>query len=143
MGPTNKIIVRSHNQTQILWFTQNMETTTKTNWFNISTPTYGVCFLESGFQTFLCLFAFRKVGQRKTLSGQRKTLSSQRKTWLGFQKSVYFGRKTLSGSCEKFRNVILFVDYIKFGPQTFDCYIYIYIYIYIFCFEYLFFNFIP
>jgi len=38
--------------------------------------------------------------------------------------SVYFGRKTLSGSCEKFRNVILFVDYIKFGPQTFDCYIY-------------------
>jgi len=36
----------------------------------------------------------------------------------------YFGRKTLSGSCEKFRNVILFVDYIKFDPQTFDCYIY-------------------
>jgi hypothetical protein len=30
-----------------------------------------------------------------------------------------FGRKTLSGSCEKFRNVILFADYIKFGPQTF------------------------
>jgi hypothetical protein len=47
-----------------------------------------------------------------------------------------FGRKTLSGSCEKFRNVILFIDYIKFGPQTFNCYIYIY------CFEYLFFNFI-
>ena len=30
----------------------------------------------------------------------------------------------------------LFTDYIKFDPQTFDCYIYI------FCFEYLFFNFI-
>jgi len=44
----------------------------------------------------------------------------------------YFGRKTLSRSCEKIRNVILFVDYIKFGPQTFDCYIYIYIYIYLF-----------
>ena len=41
------------------------------------------------------------------------------------------GQKTLSGNCEKFRNVILFVDYIKFGSQTFDCYIYIYIYIYI------------
>jgi len=27
-----------------------------------------------------------------------------------------FGRKTLSGSCEKIRNVILFADYIKFGP---------------------------
>jgi hypothetical protein len=36
-----------------------------------------------------------------------------------------FGRKTLSGNYEKFRNVILFADYIKFGPQTFDCYIYI------------------
>jgi hypothetical protein len=38
--------------------------------------------------------------------------------------SFYFGRKTLSGSCEK----------IRFGPQTFDCYIYI---------EYLLFYFIP
>jgi len=46
-----------------------------------------------------------------------------------------FGQKTLSGSCEKFRNVILFANYIKFGPQTFDCYIY-------FVLKYLFFNFI-
>jgi len=38
--------------------------------------------------------------------------------------SFYFGWKTLSGSCEKFRNIILFADYIKFGPQTLDCYIY-------------------
>jgi len=53
-----------------------------------------VCFLESGFwkitfQTFLCLFAIRKVGQWKTLS-------SQRKIWLGFQESVFsknLGRK--------------------------------------------------
>jgi len=36
-------------------------------------------FRETTFQTFLCLFVIRKVGQRKTLSGQRKTLSSQRK----------------------------------------------------------------
>jgi len=41
-----------------------------------------------------------------------------------------FGRKTLSGSCEKFRNVILFADYIKFDPQTFDCYIYFVLNIY-------------
>jgi hypothetical protein len=34
--------------------------------------------------------------------------------------SFYFERKTLSGSCEKFKNIILFADYIKFGPQTFD-----------------------
>jgi len=38
--------------------------------------------------------------------------------------SFYFERKTLSRSCEKFRNIILFVDYIKFDPQTFECYIY-------------------
>ena len=44
--------------------------------------------------------------------------------------SFYFGWKTLSGSCEKFRNVILFADYIKFGPQTFDCYIYFVLNIY-------------
>ena len=42
--------------------------------------------------------------------------------------SFYFGRKTLSESCEKFKNIILFVDYIKIGPQTFDYHIYIYIY---------------
>jgi hypothetical protein len=33
--------------------------------------------------------------------------------------SFYFGWKTLSRSCEKFRNVILFADYIKFGPHFF------------------------
>jgi len=36
-----------------------------------------VCFPESGFrettfQTFICLFTIRKVGQRKTLFSQRK-----------------------------------------------------------------------
>jgi len=53
-----------------------------------------ICFLKSSFwkitfQTFLCLFAIRKVGEWKTLSGQRKTLFSQIKIWLGFQKSVF------------------------------------------------------
>jgi hypothetical protein len=38
--------------------------------------------------------------------------------------SFYFGGEIFSRSCEKFRNVILFAEYIKFGPQTFDCYIY-------------------
>jgi hypothetical protein len=36
-----------------------------------------VVFQKITFQTFMCLFAIRKVGQRKTLS-------SQRKIWLGF-----------------------------------------------------------
>jgi len=153
-----------------------------------------VCFLESNFQettfqTFLCLFAIRKGGQRKTLPGQRKTLSgkrktlfSQRKIWLGFQKSVFpfncvcfsesdfrentfqtfmclFAirkvdqRKTLSSQRKiwlgfqesvflenlgekHFPEVVknlemsLFADYIKFDPQTFDCYIYFVLNIY-------------
>jgi hypothetical protein len=87
------------------------------------------------------LFVIRKVGKRKTLS-------SQRKLWLGFQKNWFlgkcfpekFGRKTLSGSCEKFKNIILFTDYIKFGPQTFDCYIYLF-WIFFFQFHLLKFNF--
>jgi len=68
-------------------------------------------FLETFFQTFLCLFVIIKVGQEKF--------------GLVFSKvfSFYSERKTLFESCEKFRNVILFADYIKFGPQTFDCYI--------------------
>jgi hypothetical protein len=77
---------------------------------------YCVCFPESGFQeiifqTFLCLFAVRKVSQRKTLF-------SQRKIWLGFQESVFL--KNLGG--KHFPEVVkklemsLFADYIKFDP---------------------------
>ena len=82
-----------------------------------------VCFPESGFrettfQTFLCLFAIRKVGQLKTLS-------SQRKIWLGFQESVFL--ENLGGKyfpkVMKNLEMSLFADYIKFDPQTFDCYI--------------------
>ena len=53
-----------------------------------------ISFRETMFQTFLCLFAIKKVGQRKTLSGQQKTLSIQRKT-LSIQ------RKTLSCQSER------------------------------------------
>jgi len=82
-----------------------------------------VCFPESGFpettfQTFLCLFAIRKVGQRKTFS-------SQRKIWLGFQESVFLenlGRKHFP-EVAKNLEMSLFADYIKFDPQTFDCYL--------------------
>jgi hypothetical protein len=31
--------------------------------------------------------------------------------------SFYFGRKTLFRSCEKFQNIILFTDYVKFDPH--------------------------
>jgi hypothetical protein len=40
--------------------------------------------------------------------------------------SFCFWWKILFGSCEKFKNVILFANYIKFGPKTFDCYIYLF-----------------
>jgi len=66
----------------------------------------------------MCLFAIRKVGKRKILS-------SQRKIWLGFQESVF--RENLGG--KHFPKVVknlemsIFADYIKFDPQTFDCYI--------------------
>ena len=88
------------------------------------------CFLTKA------VFVFRKVVSGKPLSklscvclplevGQRKTLSSQRKIWLGFQESVFL--KNLGG--KHFPEVVknlemsLFADYIKFDPQTFDCYI--------------------
>jgi hypothetical protein len=45
-------------------------------------------FRETTFQTFICLFAIRKAGQRKTLS-------SKKKIWLGFQKNVFL--KNLDG----------------------------------------------
>jgi hypothetical protein len=34
--------------------------------------------------------------------------------------SFYFKQKILFRNCEKIKNIILFADYIKFGPQTFD-----------------------
>jgi hypothetical protein len=78
----------------------------------------GKWFREITFQTFLCLFAIRKVGQRKTLS-------SQMKIWLDFQESVFL--QNLSGKhfpeVVKNLEISLFADYIKFDLQTFDCYI--------------------
>jgi hypothetical protein len=64
------------------------------------------------------LFAIRKVGQWKTLS-------SQRKIWLGLQESVFLenlGGKYFPEVVKKLE-MSLFADYIKFDPQTFDCYI--------------------
>ena len=51
-------------------------------------------------------------------------------------KKNIFRPKIFLRSCEKIKNISLFINYIKFGPQSFDCYIYIYI----FQFNYLKFN---
>jgi len=95
-------------------------------WFGLQESVFSfgcVCFPESGFrkttfQTFLCLFAIRKVGQLKTLS-------SQRKIWLGFQESVFLENLGGKHFSEVVKNLemSLVADYIKFDPQTFDCYI--------------------
>jgi len=77
------------------------------------------------------LFVIRKVGQLKTLFNQQKTLSNQRKyfsvkrkIWFGFQKNVFsFGCVYFSKSDFLNLKMSIFADYIKFDPQTFDCYI--------------------
>jgi hypothetical protein len=103
------------------------------------------------------VFVFWKVVSGKSLSKlpcvclsleklvNGKHFPVKEKFGLVFRKvfSFYFGLKILSGSCEKFRNVIFFADYIKFGPRTFDCYfIYILFWIFVFQFYPLEFNYI-
>jgi len=83
-----------------------------------------ISYLEIIFQTFRFLFTIRKVDQQKIFSNKKKISLIYMKVF-----SFYFGRKTLSRSCEKFKNILLFVDYIKFDIQFF--------YYYIFCFEFL------
>jgi hypothetical protein len=69
----------------------------------------------------MCLFVIKKKW-----STENTFLSKYNMVWFP-EKCFFFWKKTLYRNCEKFRNVVLFADYIKFGPQTFDCYIYIYI----------------
>jgi len=89
------------------------------------------------FQILLYLFIIKKLINIKYSTVNKKYFSIKEKFGLVFRKtfSFYFKRKTLSEIFKKFRNVILFADYIKFGPQIF-------LFLYKFCFEYLFFNFI-
>ena len=93
--------------------------------------------MESGlreitFQTFLCLFAIRKFGQRKTLS-------SQKKIWLGFQESVFL--ENLGG--KHFPEVVknLEISYYLLIISNLILKILIAIYIFIFQFHLLKFNF--
>jgi len=99
---------------------------------------------EKLFFKFFCVyFPLKKLLNEKHFPVNGKHFPVKRKFDLVFRKvfSFYFGRKTLSGSCEKFINIILLTDYIKFDPQTFDCYIYILFWIFFFQFHPLEFNF--
>jgi uncharacterized protein YpbB len=91
-----------------------------------------VFFKKLVFKFFNVYLLLEKLVNEKYFSVNEKYFSVNEKFGLVFRKvfSFYFGRKTLSGSCEKFRNVILFANYIKFGPQTFDYYIYFVLNIY-------------
>jgi hypothetical protein len=75
--------------------------------------------MENDFSNFFCIcLLLKKLVNRKYFSVNRKYFSAKEKFGLVFRKvySFYFGRKTLSGSYEKFKNIILFANYIKFDP---------------------------
>jgi len=81
------------------------------------------------FKFYYVYLLLEKLINKKYFSVNEKYFPVKEKFSLVSRKVFffYFERKTLFESCKKFRNVILFADYIKFNPQTFDCYIYIYI----------------
>ena len=82
-------------------------------------------FRKITFQTFLCLFASRKVGKWKTLS-------SKRKIWLGFQGSVFL--KNLRGKHfqEVVKNLEMSYYLLSISNSVLKLLIAIYIYIYIY-----------
>ena len=93
--------------------------------------------------SYVCL-PLEKLVNEKHFPVNRKYFPVKEKFDLVSRKvlSFYFGQKTLSGRCEKFRNVILFVDYIKFGLKLLIViYIYILFWIFVFQFHPLEFNF--
>jgi len=61
----------------------------------------------------LYLFIIRKINQEKNFLIKEKFSLIFKKVF-----SFYFGWKIFSS--EKFKNIILFADYIKFGSQTFN-----------------------
>jgi len=85
-----------------------------------------VIFRKLIFKFFYVCLLLEKLVNKKYFLVNKKHFSVKEKFGLVFRKvfSFYFERKTLSENYEKFRNVILFADYIKFDPQTFNCYIY-------------------
>jgi len=62
----------------------------------------------------MCLFVIEKINQRKHFSIKEKFCLVFRKVFF-----FYFERKVLFRSCEIFRNIMLFVDYIKYWSLNF------------------------
>ena len=84
----------------------------------------------------VCL-SLGKLVNEKYFPVNGKHFLVKEKFYLVYKKvfSFYFGRKILFRSYEKKKKYNVFADYIKFDPQTFNCYI--------FCFESFFFQFLP
>jgi len=78
----------------------------------------------------VCLL-LKKLVNRKHFPVKEKFGLISRKVFF-----FYFGRKTLPGSCEKFKNVILFCWLYQIWSSNFWL-------LYIFCCEYFFFQFLP
>jgi hypothetical protein len=74
--------------------------------------------LKKKNSNFFCIYlSLKNLINEKHFPVNRKHFPVKEKFSLVSRKvfSFYFRRKTLSESCEKIRNVILFDDYIKFG----------------------------
>jgi hypothetical protein len=92
-------------------------------WVEISILLGPICFMKSDFlKIFMYLFTFRKTDQWIIFF-------SKRKFGLVFRKVFFFlfWAENTFQKLWKIQNILLFVDYIKFHHQSFDCYI--------FCFE--------
>jgi len=75
---------------------------------------------EKLFFKFFCVYlSLKKLVNRKHFPIKEKFGLVSRKVFF-----FLFWTENISGSFEKFKNIILFAYYIKFGPQTFHCYIY-------------------
>jgi hypothetical protein len=71
-------------------------------------------FRKSLFKLLCIYLLLEKLINKKHFPVNEKYFPVKGKFGLIFRKvfSFYFERKTLSGSCEKFKNIILFADYI-------------------------------
>jgi len=86
---------------------------------------YKVIFKKLFFKLFYICLSLEKLVNEKHFSIKEKFGLVFRKvfSWKIWAENTF-------RSCEKFRNIILFTDYIKFGPQTFDFYMYFVLNIY-------------
>ena len=81
---------------------------------------FEIHFLKNYFSNFLIF-----VCHQKSWSTENTFQSKENLAWFrGKCFSEKFGRKIFFENYEKFKNIILFADYIKFGPQTFVLNIY-------------------